>query len=102
MREEETLMKKFTLSNSGISMKLDRQTLMNSIDRIRQVFVKNTGTTFQPGDLVTAFGCNGVVKKLSDNGMFLEVTLEGAPSTIIFDLDGKLFKWAKCPSLEKR
>lgn len=71
--------------------------------RFRKYFVwsKQVPVSFKASDKVAAFGCNGVVKKISDNGMFLEVVLEGAPTTMLFQLDGKLFKWSKCSSLEK-
>lgn len=56
---------------------------------------------FQKGDKVSAFGCTGVVKCISNDGHFVEVTFPEAPGTVIFNIDGKLFRWAKEVSLTK-
>lgn len=55
---------------------------------------------FQVGDKVTAFGCKGFVKKLSDNGMFVLVKFPECESLMIFNNDGKLMEWHKKPSLK--
>ncbi len=55
---------------------------------------------FAPGVSVTAFGCNGVIKRLSDNGMFLLVKFDDCPDLVVFTLEGKLFSWAKEPQLK--
>jgi hypothetical protein len=70
------------------------------LDFLKAIHKKSSGP-FSPGDAVEAFGNRGVVKRISHNGMFLEVTLEGAPSSVIFHTDGKLFSWSKTPSLRK-
>lgn len=63
---------------------------------------KKRSAAFVKGDLVKAFGNDGVVKKISDNGMFVEVAFEEAPCTVIFTIEGKVHKWNARPSLEKR
>ena len=55
----------------------------------------------QVGDEVRAFGNKGVVKKLSENGMFLIVKFDDFPDPVVFNLDGKLMAWHKKPSLKK-
>lgn len=56
---------------------------------------------FTKGDKVTAFGNEGVVKNISDNGMFLIVKFNDFESTVVFNKDGRLMKWHKEVSLRK-
>lgn len=56
---------------------------------------------FEIGEKVRAFGNSGVVKSLSKNGMFLEVKFNKVDTTVVFNIDGRLFKWNKVPSLKK-
>lgn len=57
--------------------------------------------SFQKGDIVTAFGNIGTVKNVGVNG-YLEVTFPECPNgSVVFCLDGRLFRWAKEPSLVK-
>lgn len=56
---------------------------------------------FSPGDKVIAFGNVGEVKKISTNGLFVEVKFSDFDSIVTFYLDGKFSKWHKEPSLRK-
>lgn len=62
--------------------------------------IQETGT-FSPGDIVTAFGNRGIVKSISNNGMFVIVKFDDFESTVVFNKDGRLMKWHKRPSLRK-
>lgn len=54
-----------------------------------------------PGDKVQAFGNTGVIKRLSDNGLFLIVKFDNVEDLVVFYTDGKLFKWNKEAILKK-
>lgn len=56
---------------------------------------------FQVGDKVTAFGNQGVVHSISSNGMFVNVKFKDFDSLVVFNIDGRLFKWNKKPTLKK-
>jgi preprotein translocase subunit YajC len=62
---------------------------------------KKSSPTFQKGDKVIAFGNPGTIKNISSNGMFLEVTFDDAPNTVVFTIDGKVHSWNKLPTLKK-
>lgn len=64
-------------------------------------FKKSSVPGFVKGDKVTAFGNSGTIKSLSTNGMFVEVTFDDAPNTVIFTIDGKCHSWNKVPCLKK-
>jgi hypothetical protein len=56
---------------------------------------------FEIGDKVVAFGNEGVVHSISSNGMFLHVKFKEFESLVVFNIDGRLFKWNKKPTLKK-
>lgn len=56
---------------------------------------------FEVGDKVRAFGNIGIIKSISKNGMFLEVKFDKVETTIIFNIDGKMFTWNKNITLKK-
>lgn len=56
---------------------------------------------FQVGDIVRAFGNKGIVKSISKNGMFLEVKFDKVDTTVIFNIDGRIFGWNKNITLKK-
>lgn len=56
---------------------------------------------FSAGDTVTAFGNIGTVKRISPNGMFVEVKFPEFDNIVTFYLDGKYSQWHKEPSLRK-
>lgn len=56
---------------------------------------------FEVGDKVRAFGNTGIIKSISKNGMFLEVKFDKVETTIIFNIDGKMFTWNKNITLKK-
>lgn len=56
---------------------------------------------FQVGDRVRAFGNIGVIKSISKNGMFLEVKFDKVETTIVFNIDGRIFGWNKNITLKK-
>lgn len=56
---------------------------------------------FQVGDKVTAFGCIGVVKQISDNGMFVYVRFNEFDGLVNFNIDGRVTSWHKDVSLKK-
>jgi hypothetical protein len=56
---------------------------------------------FKIGDKVRAFGNRGVVKTISKNEMFVEVKFDKVETTVIFNIDGRVFKWNKYPILKK-
>jgi hypothetical protein len=56
---------------------------------------------FKVGDRVRAFGNVGVVKSISTNGMFLEVIFDKVEHTVVFLIDGRIFRWNKRPVLKK-
>lgn len=56
---------------------------------------------FEAGDKVSAFGNIGTVKRISPNGLFVEVTFPEFDSVVTFHLDGKQTSWHKLPSLRK-
>jgi hypothetical protein len=58
-------------------------------------------TPFAPGDKVTAFGNTGTVKRISPNGLYVEVMFPEFDSIVTFHPDGKQSKWHKAPSLRK-
>ncbi len=56
---------------------------------------------FAPGDKVTAFGNTGTVKRISPNGLYVEVNFPEFDSIVTFHPDGKQSQWHKKPSLRK-
>ena len=56
---------------------------------------------FQVGDRVVAFGNRGNVHSLSQNGLFINVKFDDFDSIVVFNTDGKMFKWNKKPILKK-
>jgi hypothetical protein len=56
---------------------------------------------FKVGDKITAFGNAGIIKSLSPNGLFLIVRFTDVDHDVIFNTDGRLFKWNKTPILKK-
>lgn len=50
---------------------------------------------FQKGNKVSAFGCEGVVDSISSNGLFVIVRFPESRDLVVFNADGKLFKWSK-------
>jgi hypothetical protein len=57
---------------------------------------------FKVGDIVTAFGNKGVVVSLSKDGSFVNVKFKECEfSSVVFNSDGKLFRWNKKPALKK-
>lgn len=56
---------------------------------------------FQMGDRVMAFGSRGNVHSLSSNGLFVMVKFDDFDSLVVFNTDGKMFKWNKKPILKK-
>lgn len=56
---------------------------------------------FEVGDKVRAFGNTGIVKSISKNGMFLEVKFDKVETTVIFNIDGRMFTWNKNITLKK-
>jgi hypothetical protein len=68
----------------------------------RKFFGKSEKTgPFSPGDKVIAFGNTGTVKRISPNGLFIEVQFPEFDSIVTFHLDGKQSQWHKKPSLRK-
>lgn len=56
---------------------------------------------FEVGDKVRAFGNIGIIKSISKNGMFLEVKFDKVETTVIFNIDGRMFTWNKNITLKK-
>lgn len=56
---------------------------------------------FKVGDRVAAFGNRGVVHSISINGMFLNVKFNDSDSLVVFNIDGRIFRWNKKPILKK-
>jgi hypothetical protein len=84
----------FLVFNYGLNI------LMISVLLYFKLFPKKSGE-FKAGDKVTAFGNVGEIKRISANGMFLEVKFAEFDSIVTFRLDGKMSSWHKTPSLEK-
>lgn len=58
-------------------------------------------TEFKVGDKVEAFGCEGEVVPYASNSSFpVSVRFKYASNLQFFTKDGKLFSWAKEPSLK--
>lgn len=62
---------------------------------------KAKSKAFVAGDKVKAFGNLGTVKRISPNGLFIEVQFPDFDSIVTFYLDGKMCQWHKRPSLVK-
>ena len=56
---------------------------------------------FEIGDKVAAFGNRGYIKSISVNGMFLNVKFDDCDNLVVFNIDGKIFRWNKKPALKK-
>lgn len=56
--------------------------------------------SFKVNDKVKAFGCTGIVKAISVNGMFVHVKFPEFDSLVVFNIDGKLMSWHKKSSLK--
>lgn len=72
------------------------------INYFKKLLSPKSGTNFQKGDKVEAFGCKGIVKGYSVNNLYVEVNFPEFPHSVVsFHPDGKLSQWHKVPSLRK-
>lgn len=92
---------KIETTRFGWKATITKETITKNMSNFAAMFGRKRTGPFLVGDKVKAFGNIGIVKSISTNGMFLEVTFVEAPNTIIFTIDGKIHSWNKRASLEK-